>query len=115
MSPHPPVVSTIPLAVKLIVERTHRLSTLELPGCRSVNPLVIAAVLPYLSNLVNFAYCCSSPKAGYSYSVFRTRPHVVFLSPAVNNAMKRCVFFMNKSAYPLGPMNFVCGYRQVID
>ena len=47
----PPVVSTIPLAVKLIVERTHRLSTLELPGCRSVNPLVIAAVLPYLANL----------------------------------------------------------------
>ena len=47
----PPVVSTTPLAVKLIVERTHRLSSLELPGCRSVNPLVIAAVLPYLANL----------------------------------------------------------------
>ena len=47
----PPVVSTIPLALKLIVERTHKLSTFELSSCRSVNPLVLAAVFPYLSHL----------------------------------------------------------------
>jgi len=47
----PPVVNTIPLAVKLIVERTNKLSSFELSGCRSMNPLVIAAVLPYLNNL----------------------------------------------------------------
>lgn len=30
----PPVVNTIPLAVKLIVERTHKLNTFELSSCR---------------------------------------------------------------------------------
>ena len=49
----PAVVSTIPLAVKLIVERTHSLSSLELSSCRSVNPLIIAAVLPYLTQLTH--------------------------------------------------------------
>ena len=43
----------LPLAVKLIVERTHKLSSFELTSCRSVNPLVVAAVVPYLSNLTH--------------------------------------------------------------
>ena len=49
----PPVVSTIPLALKLIVERTHKLNTFELSSCRSVNPLVLAAVFPYLPYLAH--------------------------------------------------------------
>ena len=49
----PPTLRTVPLAVKLIVERTHKLASFELTSCRSVNPLVVAAVVPYLSNLTH--------------------------------------------------------------
>ena len=49
----PPNLRTVPLAVKLIVERTTSLASLELTSCRSINPLVVAAVLPYLSNLTH--------------------------------------------------------------
>ena len=35
----PPTLRTVPLAVKLIVERTHKLTSFELTSCRSVNPL----------------------------------------------------------------------------
>ena len=49
----PPSLMTVPLAVKLLVERTTSLGCLELTSCRSVNPLVVAAVLPYLTNLTH--------------------------------------------------------------
>ena len=49
----PATLRTVPLAVKLIVERTHKLASFELTSCRSVNPLVVAAVVPYLSHLTH--------------------------------------------------------------
>jgi len=47
----PAVVSTIPLAIKLLVERAHRLATFQLTSCRSVSPLVLAALIPYFHHL----------------------------------------------------------------
>ena len=49
----PPDLRTVPLAVKLLVERTTSLTSLELSSCRSVNPLVVAAVLPFLNSLTH--------------------------------------------------------------
>ena len=49
----PPDLRTVPLAVKLLVERTTSLASLELSSCRSVNPLVVAAVLPFLNTLTH--------------------------------------------------------------
>eukprot|EP00092_Neocalanus_flemingeri_P021883 GFUD01023738.1.p1 GENE.GFUD01023738.1~~GFUD01023738.1.p1 ORF type:complete len:527 (-),score=144.44 GFUD01023738.1:21-1601(-) len=47
----PSVVSTLPLAIKLLVERTQRLYSFELTCCKSISPLVLAALVPYLQNL----------------------------------------------------------------
>ena len=43
----PPVVNTIPLAVKLIVERTHKLNVFELSSCR-VRKLINGNQLYYI-------------------------------------------------------------------
>jgi len=47
----PSTLSTIPLAIKLLVERVNRLATFELTCCKSLSPLILAAALPYLPSL----------------------------------------------------------------
>jgi len=47
----PSTLSTIPLAIKLIVERVNNLHTFELTCCKGLSPLILAACLPYLQNL----------------------------------------------------------------
>jgi len=43
--------STLPLAIKLLVERVNSLHTFELTCCKSLSPLILAACLPYLPTL----------------------------------------------------------------
>merc|ERR1712106_78408 len=47
----PSIVSSIPLAIKLLVERTQRLNSFELTSCKSISPLVLAALIPYFQHL----------------------------------------------------------------
>jgi len=47
----PSTLSTLPLAIKLLVERVNNLHTFELTCCKSLSPLILAACLPYLPSL----------------------------------------------------------------
>lgn len=47
----PSTLSTLPLAIKLLVERVNQLHTFELTCCKSLSPLILAACLPYFHTL----------------------------------------------------------------